>query len=403
MLNFGTGSNAPVSAAGIGSALPKFTGNSGYGAGTQLTPASFNPGTGTTRFQQMYNANPAGSGAEWQKSNYTPNTLERKLEGKNLTASQRDAWSDGNPTSWDAPAMSIEDSQQYVSNLPTGQSLYNDLMVDFNHWKSAGGYKNNLNPDFDITLADWAARESKNRKQYISMTDQWLAGEAANPTGVFRGRVESRGDPSWGEQAGLDPSDANGRTINWMDVPIRVYPKGLWGAGLNDGGLVRRGDTQMLNEGGIAGVLGGQQQIPQQPIQQAQAGPQGPSPDTEPLIQAALMAIDPNSDMPEEERVEILSMFEEVFGPGSVEQLKEEYMGNDEVPAMLTPGEVVIPKNKVNEAGGADNLMAMVDELGQARGGTPAQALSQAGGLGAVLGMNDGGMVGLPVLIEERK
>ena len=381
MLNFGTGSNVSSSALGIGSALPQFAGNSGYSGGSQLAPPSFNPNTGTTRFQQQMNSQPAGGGAAWQASSYVPDRLPKKLEGKNLTSSERAAWSDRAPTSWDSQAIPVENTQQYVSNLPSGRSLYNDLMVDYNDFMAKGVYRfDDMDSNaFDATLADWAARESKNRKQYINMTDEWLAGEAANPTGVFRNREGSNG-PTWDSASG-----EGGSSITWMDVPIRVYPKGLWGAGMNSGGLVHKGGREMLNQEGIAGALGAQVTPAQR-----QPNPQGPAPDTEPLIQAALMAIDPNSEMPEEERAEILAMFEEVFGPGSIEQLKEEYMGNDEVPAMLTPGEVVIPKNKVNEAGGPDSLMAMVDELGQARGGTPAQALEQSGGLGAVLGMNGG-------------
>ena len=148
---------------------------------------------------------------------------------------------------------------------------------------------------------------------------------------------------------------------------------------MNSGGLVRRGDREDpqglaagYNEGG-----------------QVQAGGQM---DNEQLINMALVAIDPNSNMPNSDREAILAMLEEVFGEGAVEALKEEYMGHDEVPAMLTPGEVVIPKNKVLEAGdgnpdaGAQNIMGMVDEMNNLQGGAPADALGGVGGIAAALG-----------------
>ena len=91
----------------------------------------------------------------------------------------------------------------------------------------------------------------------------------------------------------------------------------------------------------------------------------GASPEEMQLVMGAIAALDSNSDMDNADRNMILAAFEEYFGEGALAELMEEIssvddgkrrdnfqFGNkpspeDTVPAMLQPGEFVLPKREV--------------------------------------------------------
>ena len=126
------------------------------------------------------------------------------------------------------------------------------------------------------------------------------------------------------------------------------------------------------------------QSLPQQELGGVDPSQQGPSPEDQQLIQAAIAALDQESGMSEDDRVAILTEFENVFGEGAVEALLEEIQKGSETdtqPAMLTPGEYVLPKPIVDDVG-AGRLDEMVRrETGQEPGGRPVQAQGLGGGL----------------------
>ena len=117
------------------------------------------------------------------------------------------------------------------------------------------------------------------------------------------------------------------------------------------------------------------------------------SPEQEQLRAYAIDALDPNTPLSDEARNKILMAFEEVFGKGSVEELAKQLDASegsetgvgptDTVPAMLTPGEFVVPEDVVQNVG-EDNLYQMMD---QARGLAQGQAPVEQRGLGAATGM----------------
>jgi hypothetical protein len=123
---------------------------------------------------------------------------------------------------------------------------------------------------------------------------------------------------------------------------------------------------------------------------------QGPSPEDQELIQLAIAALDQQSDMDDEDRAIILTEFENKFGDGSVEELIQEVQvaeqagqaqqapqgfafgggvqgSSDTTPAMLTPGEYVLPTAVVDNVG-VQNLNNIVQNTtGQIPGGRPVQ------------------------------
>lgn len=164
-------------------------------------------------------------------------------------------------------------------------------------------------------------------------------------------------------------------------------PYGLYGLRQRRGRRNWSGWNLHMNEGGVVeGGLAGAGSVPQESF----------DPNDE-LIQFALKAIDPESGMDDQDRQAILQEFEAKYGDGAVEVLEEMYFGHDEVPAMLTPGEVVIPKNDVIDAGGPESIMKVVEELKMARGGEASVPFPGGQGLmaalGGVQGYNDGGTV----------
>lgn len=316
-VNFGSGNN--TSSMGLGSALPSFN-PSAYSY--TPSPPSFDPGTGTTRFQSMYQSATGGDLAPDESYYYY---------GKYRAPKGWNALGDAPPTGYffDGESKNVSIPVQYGTS-PLDVVASPSMSGSLTH----------------STIGDWIEGNAELRRGVIGSDDYSVVD------------LNQFLKPSW----------------------ERVSPS----YGMNSGGIVPG-----YNEGGIAMAMQPEMSGMEIPGQEIQTGGE----DTKELINMALVAIDPNSDMPEDDRTAVLSLFEEVFGPGSVEMLKEEYMGKDEVPAMLTPGEVVVPKNKVLHAGGGDpeagaqNIMQMVDELGQLRGGDPATALGGAGGIASALGV----------------
>ena len=111
---------------------------------------------------------------------------------------------------------------------------------------------------------------------------------------------------------------------------------------------------------------------------------------------AALQAVNPTSPMDDADRQMILTAFEEQYGEGAVEELRRQLeeaqeVPIDNVPAMLTEGEVVIPRDAVKAAGngdvetGAGELMSMVGELRAMSGGNASRPPNKNNqGLGAL-------------------
>ena len=315
-----------TSTLGLGGALPSF--NPGSYTYTPVPP-SFDPGTGTTRFQSMYSSS-IGNDLQPGESYYYHGAYRK-------------------PDSWDHVGDTPPDG--YVLD---GASKYISIPVEYGQSPTEYGSTGTLNGMLGrSSVGEWIAGPAELRKGVLGAEDYSVVD------------LDSFLTPSWERR---NPS-----------------------YGMNAGGMVRN-----YNEGGLAMAMP-QEEMMGAPMPNPDIQPS--SQDSEELINMALVAIDPNSDMPDDDRSAVLALFEEVFGPGSVEMLKEEYMGKDEVPAMLTPGEVVVPKNKVLHAGGGDpdagarSIMQVVDELGQLRGGEPAAALGGAGGIASALGMNDGGLV----------
>ena len=114
------------------------------------------------------------------------------------------------------------------------------------------------------------------------------------------------------------------------------------------------------------------------------------------LMMQAMAAVDPMSGMDGQDRAAILAAYEQMYGPGSVDQLRAamaEQMAmesdgmSDSIPATIdgqemariSEGEVVIPADAVSSLGngstdaGARQLMSMVDELRQLKGGSASQ------------------------------
>jgi len=121
--------------------------------------------------------------------------------------------------------------------------------------------------------------------------------------------------------------------------------------------------------------------LPQQGIPQQDPGPQM-SPEQTELYEAATIALSPNSPFTPDETQAILAAFDEEFGPGSANELEAMLSGDqgqaiDNIPAMLTEGEYVIPKSDVelasnigNNEEGVMNLDRMFRELRQLKTGS---------------------------------
>lgn len=146
----------------------------------------------------------------------------------------------------------------------------------------------------------------------------------------------------------------------------------------------------MIRNGYVDGGLMGPAPVQQaQPQAQPQGQPQ--SAEEQAIFQQAIMALDPSSNLSQEDRMQILQAFEEYFGPGSVEDLiatvESQKAQNsdglsDSVPAevsgqptSLSEGEFIVPADAVSglgngstEAGGRQ-LGRMVDGIRSARGG----------------------------------
>jgi len=338
-LNFGAGfsGGSPLGAGGLGSALPAYVPGANPAAAQNLIPPSLNPATGQTRFQQM--------------------------AGQNLTYDPA-----GSVPSWTDPSADRQFEYYY--------GIYNPQLYQEGHGRgpnaSLGGTEIPLPEGWNVDNGFLTAPVNSKTAQKTGDISKYFTGGAYETRyGTLDHLNSSDGDPFFGRAEDTD------RRASWE---------------YNSGGLVRRGDSP---NGYVAGGIVGPEmgQMPMQPMQEEMPmGPeQGPDQATKELIDATLMAIDPNSDLTEGQRESIVSLFIDEFGPEALEQLREEYMGNDEVPAQLTPGEVVVPKNKVLAAGGGDpnagasSIMRMIDEMNSLQGGAPSDALGGAGGIASAL------------------
>lgn len=189
----------------------------------------------------------------------------------------------------------------------------------------------------------------------------------------------------------------------YFKVPVANAPANLDSYYIN-GKYQLMGDPAMYNkfgmvkgyaDGGIASAYDVSPEMlpPGQP--EVQSDPQD-----EQFITLALEAIDPASGMPDQQRQIILEEFEKRYGEGAVEELMRQFeeaqeVPIDDIPAMLTEGEVVIPRDAVkgadpngngNVEAGARELMSMVDELRNVRGGEAAMPPAARQGIAAALG-----------------
>ena len=97
----------------------------------------------------------------------------------------------------------------------------------------------------------------------------------------------------------------------------------------------------------------------------------GPSPEEEELVRAAIFALDPNSPLDEEERAAILEELERVLGEGSIEELIKvieqklsggQQVGNTDTEiAALTPGEMVVPETAQQALGGQQHILDVIN------------------------------------------
>ena len=181
----------------------------------------------------------------------------------------------------------------------------------------------------------------------------------------------------------VTPQQMNADKWSWEDLVAYRQAKKVWeksgGVGVSEtswnpstismanGGLVRRGDKDFDT------YAHGGQVMPsasQQDSLAEQSPGNGMTEYEESLTQATIQALDPDSQIDQNDRTTVIEEFERVFGEGAIEELLEELQSRDggdtpdgtsdsipalidgQQPAALSQGEYVLPAWFVAKAGG---------------------------------------------------
>lgn len=340
-------------------ALPSMTGGlgsfSGNPSGGTVSPGlpTVNPNTGTTSFQQMYAARNENAGTPQYNYSDRGRQFQPAWEGGIrgvLEASG--ATSDPAPMAeffrGDLSGLQGEAGKAILSYADTYGHKFDD---------GTYGIPSALSRPIALVLAEEKVkREASNRDLFGSLIKKNEYKYAKN----LANKIKMNQIFTNGYKTEMHPADLSALYTGSSDSPFPLYSKGgiPVPSGYASGGLVSLGSA--YRSGGAVE----QQAAPHSPDLAPQPSSPDANPQTEKLYMGAMMALDPEYPMSEEDRSMIIETFIAEFGEDELVDLEAEVAArssdgrSDSIPATLggkpaalSEGEYVVPADAVSGLG----------------------------------------------------